>query len=77
MALYFLVMYLCGGAFGPLALGALSDRLAGGASEAARAAGLHQAMYAIPVLSLLLAAVLWRAARSVARSRGAMASPRG
>ena len=69
MAIYFLVMYLCGGAFGPLALGALSDRLAGGTGEAARAAGLHQAMYAIPALSLLLAIVLWCAARSVTPSR--------
>ncbi len=65
MAVYFLVMYLGGGAFGPLALGALSDHLAGGVSESARAAGLHQAMYAIPVLSVLLAAVLWRAGRAV------------
>ena len=69
MAIYFLVMYLCGGAFGPLALGALSDRLAGGTDEAARAAGLHQAMYAIPALSLMLAIVLWCAARSVTPSR--------
>ena len=53
MAVYFLVMYLGGGAFGPLALGALSDHLAGGVSESARAAGLHQAMYAIPVPSVL------------------------
>ena len=76
MAIYFLVMYLCGGAFGPLALGALSDRLAGGTGEAARAAGLHQAMYAIPALSLLLAIVLWCAARSVTPSRE-LACPSG
>ena len=76
MAIYFLVMYLCGGAFGPLALGALSDRLAGGTGEAARAAGLHQAMYAIPALSLMLAIVLWCAARSVTPSRE-LACPSG
>ena len=64
MALYFLIMYLCGGAFGPLALGALSDRLAGPApSEAARAAGLHGAMYAIPTMSIVLALLLWGGAR--------------
>ncbi len=65
MAVYFLVMYLAGGAFGPLALGALSDHLAGGTTESARASGLHQAMYAIPVLSLLLGVVLWRAGRAI------------
>jgi MFS family permease len=63
MAVYFLIMYLCGGAFGPLALGALSDHLAGPApTEAARAVGLHGAMYAIPAMSLVLALVLWCAA---------------
>jgi predicted MFS family arabinose efflux permease len=69
MAVYFLIMYLCGGAFGPLLVGSLSDRFARTASaagalpEAARAIGLHNAMYAIPVLSLALAAVLWGGAR--------------
>ncbi len=76
MAVYFLVMYLGGGAFGPLALGALSDHLARGTNEAARAAGLHQAMYAIPALSVLLAAVLWRAAQSIPPA-GEVPSPRG
>lgn len=69
MAVYFLIMYLCGGAFGPLLVGSLSDRLAAAAArngmlpEAARAAGLHTAMYVIPALSLVLAAVLWMGAR--------------
>ena len=64
MAVYFVIMYLGGGAFGPLALGALSDRLAGPApGEAARAAGLHGAMYVIPAMSVVLALVLWAGAR--------------
>lgn len=64
MSLYFLAMYLCGGAFGPLLLGALSDRLAllAGGGEAGRAMGLHDAMYVLPAMSLVLAAVLWRTA---------------
>jgi len=70
MALYFLAMYLCGGAFGPLLTGHLSDILArravaaGALAEAARAAGLHQAMYVIPALSVALAAVLWAGSRA-------------
>ena len=34
-------------------------------TEAARAAGLHQAMYLIPAMALALAAVLWAGARAV------------
>jgi MFS family permease len=70
MAAYYLAMYLCGAAFGPLVTGGLSDRFAhraiaaGLAAEAARGAGLHQAMYTIPVLSVALAFVLWAASRS-------------
>jgi MFS family permease len=76
MAAYYLVMYLCGGAFGPLVTGRLSDYLARQAAggmpmnEAAKAIGLHQAMYVIPLLSVLLAAVLWAA--GAAMSEGAM-----
>jgi predicted MFS family arabinose efflux permease len=71
MAAYYMAMYLCGGSFGPLVTGRLSDhfaRQAGGGlpvTEAARAAGLHQAMYVIPVLSVALAAVLWAAGRAM------------
>ncbi len=74
MAGYFLVMYLCGGSLGPLLTGRLSDhfsRLAvsgGAVTEAARAAGLHQAMYVIPVLSVVLASVLLAAGRSINRA---------
>jgi len=71
MSVYLLVTYLCGAAFGPLLTGRLSDHfaraLAGAAnvSEAARAAGLRQAMYSIPVLSALLAVTLWAGSRKM------------
>jgi len=76
MALYFLAMYLCGAAFGPLITGRLSDFLARRAAaaagsaaltEASRAAGLHQAMYLIPALALALSLVLFAGARTIAR----------
>lgn len=73
MAVYFMAMYLCGASFGPLLTGRLSDVLArraveaGAAAEAARAIGLHQAMYVIPVLSVALAIVLWISRQRCAR----------
>jgi MFS family permease len=66
MAVYFVVTYLGGASWGPLLTGRLSDFLArrsGLAAEASRAVGLHDAMYMIPALSLVLAAVLWVAGR--------------
>jgi MFS family permease len=74
MAIYFMAMYLCGGSFGPLLTGSLSDHLAKQAmaaagaaklTEAFKAAGLHQAMLIVPVLSLLLAAVLYFGSRTI------------
>jgi MFS family permease len=71
MALYFVVTYLCGASFGPLLTGMLSDRFARLAAhgalitEAAKATGLHQAMFVIPVLALLLSGVLWTGARAM------------
>jgi predicted MFS family arabinose efflux permease len=85
MAVYFMAMYLCGASFGPLLTGRLSDllarraALAAGAAnltEAARAVGLHQAMYVIPALSLALAAVLFIASRTVARDMDRRDQPR-
>ena len=73
MALYFFAMYVLGASFGPLGTGMLSDfftrRAAAGAAvlEPFRGAGLHAAMYAVPVLSVLLATVLFAATRTVAR----------
>ena len=70
MATYYLAMYLCGASFGPLVTGRLSDHFARAAADsgiapaAARAIGLHEAMYLIPACSTALAAVLWAAGRS-------------
>ena len=66
MAVYFVVTYLGGASWGPLVTGRLSDFLAhrsGLAAEASRAVGLHDAMYVIPALAVVLAAVLWQAGR--------------
>jgi predicted MFS family arabinose efflux permease len=74
MAIYFLAMYLCGASFGPLLTGQLSDRLAQRAAalagspvvtESFRAVGLQQAMLIIPVLSTMLAGVLYMGARTI------------
>jgi MFS family permease len=75
MAVYFMAMYLCGASFGPLLTGKLSDLMARRAADAAGAArlteafkaiGLQQAMFIIPVLSLLLALVLYCGSRTIA-----------
>ena len=77
MGVYFMAMYLCGASFGPLATGRLSDhfaRVAAGAgtvTEAARAAGLREAMYLIPALSVALAGVLWAGSRAMDESSAA------
>jgi MFS family permease len=71
MAVYFFVFYLftAGGLFG---FGRLSDTLAsralarGLSTAEASAAGLHGAMYTIPILAAALALVLWAASRHVA-----------
>ena len=74
MAIYFLAMYLCGASFGPLLTGKLSDMMAHRAAAAAGAAaitesfkavGLQQAMFIIPVLSLLLSLVLYCGSRTI------------
>jgi MFS family permease len=76
MAVYFMLMYLCGASFGPYLTGALSDflarraALASGAthiSEGLKATGLQQAMLIIPLLSICLAAVLWAGSRTIGR----------
>ena len=75
MAVYFLAMYLCGASFGPLVTGKLSDLAARRAAHAAgatavteafKAVGLEQAMLIIPVLSLMLAIVLYGGSRTIA-----------
>ena len=75
MALYFFAMYVLGGSLGPVGTGMLSDHFARKAMSAAgatamaepfKAAGLHHAMQVIPLLSLLVALVLYAASRTVA-----------
>jgi MFS family permease len=75
MALYFMAMYLCGASFGPLLTGRLSDLFARRAADAAgsttitdaaRALCLQQAILIVPVLSILLALVLYMVSRTIA-----------
>jgi len=74
MAVYFFAFYLLGAAPGPLLLGYVSDSLAHRAAvqegsstltDQARAIGLHQAMYIMPVLGIVLVLVLFVASRTV------------
>ncbi len=71
MAVYFFVFYVFT-AIGLFSFGWLSDHLARGAAAAgadaaeARALGLHGAMYAVPVITLVLVAVLFAGSRTVA-----------
>ncbi len=76
MALYFMAMYLCGASFGPLLTGRLSDMFARRAADAegsakitdaARAIGLQEAILIVPVLSVLLAMVLYMGSRTIGR----------
>ena len=76
MAIYFCAFYVFGASFGPPITGMLSDHLSRKAMTAAgavamteqfKAAGLHQAMYLIPLLCLVLAIVLLAAARAMPR----------
>jgi MFS family permease len=79
MALYFFAMYVLGASVGPIITGMASDfftrraAVAAGATifttkalEPFRGAGLHSAMYLIPVLSILLTLVLFAGSRTVA-----------
>ncbi|HXJ38535.1 MAG TPA: MFS transporter, partial [Bryobacteraceae bacterium] len=74
MAVYFMAMYLCGASFGPVLTGKVSDIMARRAAEAAgsasvteafRAVGLQQAMLMMPVLSVLLAVVLYCGSKTI------------
>ncbi len=74
MALYFFAMYLLGASLGPYGTGMLSDHFARRTqrllglpvvSEVCKAEGLHSAMYAIPVLALLVGVVLFCASRTI------------
>jgi MFS family permease len=74
VAIYFCAMYLLGASFGPVGMGMLSDHFAHRAmhdagapaiTEAFKAIGLHNALYAVPVLAVLASLVLFAAAHTV------------
>ncbi len=76
MAIYFMLMYMCGASMGPFLTGRLSDAMARRAAEASgsgmvteafRAIGLQQAMIVIPILSVALALVLWAGSRTIVK----------
>ena len=75
MALYFLAMYVLGASLGPLGTGMASDFFTKRAAAAAGAAvlepfkgaGLHNAMYLIPMLSIILTFVLFAASKTIVR----------
>jgi len=76
MAIYFCAFYVFGASFGPPITGFMSDHFAKKAMAAAGAtimteqfkgAGLHSAMYLIPLLCLLLAFVLFAASIAMPR----------
>ena len=80
MAVYFFAMYVLGASLGPYATGLMSDYFTKRAAQMSgiadfsqtalepfRAEGLHTAMYAIPILSVLLAVVLFAASRTVSK----------
>ena len=77
MAVYLFAMYVLGASLGPVGMGWLSDYFAGGGAmtEASRALGLHRAMYAVPVIGLALAMVLFLAARGAAAVQRFLLSP--
>jgi MFS family permease len=76
MATYLMVTYLGGASWGPMVMGRVSDMVArkaadtGPLTEAARATGLHGAMFLIPTTAVILSLVL-----SVAARRTAAANP--
>jgi MFS family permease len=83
VSLYFFAMYVLGASFGSTIMGALSDyfahqaMLTAGATEMEahfRAAGLHSAMYVIPVLMLLCSGSLFGASRTIPADMHAMAT---
>jgi len=80
MSVYFFAMYVLGGALGPFVVGAISDYFTkqaasvSGVSEFSttalepfKAAGLHSALYVVPILSLVLGLVLYMASRSISK----------
>jgi len=80
MAIYFFAMYVVGGSFGPIVTGSLSDSFTRKAAMAAgvtdfsqqalepfRGAGLHSAMFVVPLLCVGLVIVLYGASRTITK----------
>ena len=80
MAVYFFAMYVLGASIGPWGIGLLSDFFTKRAAQTAnvvdatqaalepfRADGLHNAMYVIPILGVILTIVLFAASRTVSK----------
>jgi MFS family permease len=76
MAVYFAAMYVLGGAFGSIVVGAYSDHIANSlmvrdglqvVSEGNRAAGLHGALVLVPLALLVTAFACWMAGRTLRR----------
>jgi MFS family permease len=74
MAIYFCAMYFLGAVLGPVATGWVSDYFARQAAErdqaatvaeAHKAIGLHDALYLVPALGVVLVVVLFAASRTV------------
>lgn len=85
MAIFFAVLYVLGGAAGPIVVGALSDSAAQAAMAAAgatqmtdqlRGVGLHQAMLLIPIALLLTGIGLLVATRTFSADAAAMRGDR-
>lgn len=73
MALYFACMYILGGAFGPIVVGALSDHFSQAAmlasdtmimTEHFKAIGLHSALFVIPVAFFFTAIFIYLSSRT-------------
>ncbi len=76
MAVYFFAMYVLGGALGTSVLGMLSDYSARSAMQAAgatvmteafKAEGLHNAFFVVPIISFVLALVLFAGSRTIVK----------
>jgi MFS family permease len=87
MALYFFAMYVFGGSFGTAVIGKLSvfwseramiqageSAIDGQIPEQFRAIGLHEALYIVPVLCLVLSAALYAAAFTVKKDMQKLAA---
>lgn len=88
MSIYFMAMYLLGGGLGPFAVGLISDHFTRNAATSAgvsdvsaasfepfRGEGLHDALFIIPAICVVLSIVLFAAARALGRDHEKIVSP--